>query len=163
MSAVVDIRKGLEGVVADTTSLSLVDGEVGRLYYRGYPVEALAQKRFAEVVHLLVFGALPDPEQLARLEEFLWRAGQLPASLAASLRSLASHGAHPMATLQAITPLLALEPPADGLAARPISRRASSSRHACRRRSRWFMRSVRGGRRRRIPSRDTTVSVTCIS
>ena len=115
MSAVVDIRKGLEGVVADTTSLSLVDGEVGRLYYRGYPIEALAQKRFAEVVHLLVFGALPDPEQLARLEEFLWRAGQLPESLATSLRDLARYGAHPMATLQAIAPLLALEPPADML------------------------------------------------
>jgi len=115
MSAVVDIRKGLEGVVADTTSLSLVDGEVGRLYYRGYPIEALVQRRFAEVVHLLVFGALPDPAQLARLEEFLWRAGHLPESLAASLRDLARHVAHPMATLQAITPLLALEPPADVL------------------------------------------------
>jgi citrate synthase len=36
MSAVVDIKKGLEGVVVDSTSISLVDGEAGRLYYRGW-------------------------------------------------------------------------------------------------------------------------------
>jgi len=39
MNAVVDIKKGLEGVVVDSTSTSLVDGEAGRLYYRGYPIE----------------------------------------------------------------------------------------------------------------------------
>ena len=30
MNAVVDIKKGLEGVVVDSTSISLVDGEAGR-------------------------------------------------------------------------------------------------------------------------------------
>jgi citrate synthase len=111
MSAVVEIRKGLEGVIADSTALSLVDGEAGRLYYRGYPVETLARMRFPEVVHLLVFGELPDPQRLAAFEDFLWRAGRLPARLAATVRTLATHGEHPMATLQGITPLLASEPP----------------------------------------------------
>ncbi|MEJ1965346.1 MAG: citrate/2-methylcitrate synthase [Gammaproteobacteria bacterium] len=111
MSAVVEIRKGLEGVVADSTALSLVDGEGGRLYYRGYPVEMLAQRPFVEGVHLLVFGDLPGSSQLAAFEEFLWQAGQLPTRLASALRELARQGEHPMATLQAITPLLASEPP----------------------------------------------------
>jgi citrate synthase len=115
MSEVVEIRKGLEGVVADTTALSLVDGERGRLYYRGLPVETLAQGRFAAAVHLLVFGELPNPAQLARLEDFLWHAGRLPAAIVASLRQLTTHDAHPMATLQAITPLLATEPPTESL------------------------------------------------
>lgn len=115
MSASVEIRKGLEGVVADTTSLSLVDGEVGRLYYRGYPIESLAQHRFAEVMHLLVFGDWPDEAKLAQVEEFLWQAGQLPASVLASLRELPIHDAHPMAALQAITPLLAQGAPANAL------------------------------------------------
>lgn len=109
--SVVEIRKGLEGVVADSTELSLVDGEAGRLYYRGYPVETLARKGFAEVVHLLLFGELPEAARLAAFEDFLLRAGQLPAGLAASVRQLAAHGEHPMAALQAITPLLAVEPP----------------------------------------------------
>lgn len=111
MNAALDIRKGLEGVIADTTAICLVEGEPGRLYYRGQPIEALVQRRFAEVMHLVVFGELPDAARLAHVEEYLWHAGRLPRELAASLRELARHGAHPMATLQAITPLLALDPP----------------------------------------------------
>ena len=49
MNAAMDIRKGLEGVIADTTTIALVDGEPGRLYYRGHAIEALVQRRFAEV------------------------------------------------------------------------------------------------------------------
>lgn len=111
MTAAIEIRKGLEGVVADTTSTSLVDGEAGALYYRGYPIESLVRYHFAEVVHLIVFGELPNARRLAEVEEYLWQAGRLPPEIAVSLRELARHGAHPMATLQAITSLLALEPP----------------------------------------------------
>ncbi|HEY6643154.1 citrate/2-methylcitrate synthase [Povalibacter sp.] len=105
------VHKGLEGVIVDTTSTSLVDGEAGALYYRGYPIETLVQYRFAEVLHLIVFGELPDARRLGEVEEYLWQAGRLPAEIAATLRALARNGAHPMATLQAIAPLLALEPP----------------------------------------------------
>src|SRR5688572_16903568 len=56
MSEAVQIRKGLEGVVADTTSVSLVDGEAGRLYYRGHAVASLVDRHFTEVMHLIVFG-----------------------------------------------------------------------------------------------------------
>lgn len=109
------VHKGLEGVIADTTSVSLVDGEAGRLYYRGYPIEELARRRFAEVMHLVVFGALPDAERLEEVEDYLWVAGRLPPELAASVRQIARHGEHPMATLQSIAPLLALDPPAISL------------------------------------------------
>jgi signal transduction histidine kinase len=34
MSAVVDVKQGLEGVLTDTSALSLVDGDRGRLHYR---------------------------------------------------------------------------------------------------------------------------------
>lgn len=115
MSESTQIRKGLEGVVADTTAVSLVDGEAGRLYYRGYPVESLVRKRFAAAMHLVVFGELPGTARLEEVEDYLWIAGRLPPELATSLRQLARHGEHPMATLQAITPLLALDPPAISL------------------------------------------------
>lgn len=105
------INKGLDGVVVNTTSVSHVDGEAGRLYYRGEPIETLATKRFAEVMHLVVFGELPDAQRLDEVEEYLWEAGRLPPEFVATLRQLARHGAHPMATLQAVAPLLALEPP----------------------------------------------------
>jgi citrate synthase len=111
MNAVVDIKKGLEGVVVDSTSISLVDGEGGRLYYRGYPIEKLVQRPFSAVAYLVVFGELPHAAQLAEFEEFLWDAGRLPAGLVTALTHLASLGGHPMATLQALTPLMALEAP----------------------------------------------------
>jgi citrate synthase len=111
MSDAIEIRKGLEGVIADTTTTSLVDGNRGRLYYRGYSIEALIDQPFAAVVDLLVFGELPSPARLSEVEDYLWHAGHLPPELAVTLRELARHGAHPMATLQAIVGLLALEPP----------------------------------------------------
>ena len=115
MSESTHVHKGLEGVIADTTSVSLVDGEAGRLYYRGYAVETLVNKRFAEVMHLVVFGELPDAERLDEVEEYLWVAGRLPPDLARTLRQIARHGEHPMATLQSIASLLAIEPPAISL------------------------------------------------
>jgi citrate synthase len=112
MNAVVDIKKGLEGVVVDSTSISLVDGEAGRLYYRGHPIERLVKSPFAAVAHLVVFGEMPDAARLSEFEQFLWDAGRLPASLAAALEQLSRLGGHPMATLQSLVPLLAAEPPA---------------------------------------------------
>jgi len=112
MNAVIDIKKGLEGVVVDNTATSLVDGDAGRLYYRGYTIESLVKHRFAAVAHLLVFGELPAAARLQQFEEFLWEAGRLPASLGAAIEQLSALKGHPMATLQAIMPLLAIEPPA---------------------------------------------------
>jgi citrate synthase len=112
MNAVVDIKKGLEGVIVDSTSISLVDGDAGRLYYRGYPIEKLVKSPFAAVAHLVVFGELPDEARLTEFEQFLWDAGRLPAAIVTALEQLGRLGGHPMATLQALVPLLASEPPA---------------------------------------------------
>src|ERR1700722_6280396 len=101
MNAVVDIKKGLEGVVVDSTSISLVDGDAGRLYYRGLPIEKLVQHPFAAVAHLVLFGDLPDEARRQKFEDFLWSAGRLPAELADALRKLEQLHGHPMATLQA--------------------------------------------------------------
>ncbi|HET7626908.1 MAG TPA: citrate synthase/methylcitrate synthase [Bacillales bacterium] len=52
-----DFRPGLEGVIAAETSLSLIDGEAGKLLYRGLPAGELAGKRsFEEVAHFLWSG-----------------------------------------------------------------------------------------------------------
>ncbi|HSZ09584.1 MAG TPA: citrate/2-methylcitrate synthase [Steroidobacteraceae bacterium] len=111
MNAVVDIKKGLEGVVVDSTSISLVDGEAGRLYYRGQAIEKLVKHPFSAVAHLVVFGELPAAAQLTEFEDFLWDAGRLPAGLVSALQQLAALGGHPMATLQAAMPLMASAAP----------------------------------------------------
>jgi citrate synthase len=106
-----EIKKGLEGVVADTTAVSHVDGELGKLYYRGHTVESLSQRQFAEVAHLIAFGELPSASRLSDFEEYLRHAGQLPDSIIALLAPLAKTKAHPMEVLQSITSLLTIDAP----------------------------------------------------
>ncbi|TSB47561.1 citrate synthase/methylcitrate synthase [Alkalicoccobacillus porphyridii] len=57
--------KGLEGVVAAHTAISHVDGNKGKLLYRGYDAGELARtKSFEEVAYLLLNGELPSNQQL---------------------------------------------------------------------------------------------------
>ena len=66
-----DIKKGLAGVVVDTTSVSKVNPDTNSLLYRGYPVQELAEKcSFEEVAYLLWYGELPTDTQLAAFEKF---------------------------------------------------------------------------------------------
>ncbi|MBD2763439.1 bifunctional 2-methylcitrate synthase/citrate synthase [Kocuria sp. cx-116] len=61
-----EIRKGLAGVVADTTAVSKVNAETNSLLYRGYPVQELAAKCSPEQVALLLWtGELPTDDELA--------------------------------------------------------------------------------------------------
>lgn len=65
-----NVKKGLEGAVVDTTSISKVTPETNSLIYRGYPVQELAENcRFEEVAYLLWNGELPNKAQLADFEK----------------------------------------------------------------------------------------------
>ncbi|MGO3139845.1 MAG: bifunctional 2-methylcitrate synthase/citrate synthase [Galactobacter sp.] len=65
-----EIKKGLAGVVVDTTAVSKVNPETNSLLYRGYPVQDLAaQKSFEEVALLLWNGELPSEAELAEFVE----------------------------------------------------------------------------------------------
>jgi citrate synthase len=49
-----------------TSAITFIDGDAGLLYYRGYPIEQLAEKSdFLEVSYLLLNGELPDAMQKA--------------------------------------------------------------------------------------------------
>lgn len=75
-------RGGLEDVIACTTEICSIDGQGGRLVYRGYDVTDLAGRvSFEEVAHLLWTGALPGPTELAALRSGLQRAMHLPAGV----------------------------------------------------------------------------------
>ncbi|MDR2566926.1 MAG: bifunctional 2-methylcitrate synthase/citrate synthase [Bifidobacteriaceae bacterium] len=65
-----EIRKGLYGVIVDTTAVSSVNPETNSLLYRGYPVQELAEKcSFEEVAYLLWNGELPTGAQLEVFSE----------------------------------------------------------------------------------------------
>ena len=55
---------GYADTAAYQSGITFVDGEAGRLYFRGYPVEQLATSHsFLEVAYLLMYGELPSPQQ----------------------------------------------------------------------------------------------------
>ncbi|MBX9743354.1 MAG: citrate synthase [Chthoniobacterales bacterium] len=71
--------KGLEGIIANATSLSDVRGQEGRLIYQGYNIDELAGKvSFEEVIHLLWYGTLPTAAQLLALHQELANQRELP-------------------------------------------------------------------------------------
>jgi len=53
-----------------TSAITFIDGDAGLLYYRGYPIEQLAeQSDFIEVCYLLKFGELPNAQQKAAFKQ----------------------------------------------------------------------------------------------
>ncbi len=82
-------RGGLEDVVACTTEICAIDGQHGRLVYRGYDVgDLVGRVSFEEVTHLLWTGGLPDAEDLRDLRAGLCSAGCLPDGVVELLRVL---------------------------------------------------------------------------
>jgi citrate synthase len=70
---------GLEGVSLGPTEIALVDGENGRLIYRGHDAEQLAQDvSFEEVAFLLWEGRLPEGEELTELRRGLAESMEVP-------------------------------------------------------------------------------------
>lgn len=66
-----EIKKGLAGVVVDTTAISKVNPDTNSLLYRGYPVQDLAARLPFESVALLLWnGELPTDEELADFQRF---------------------------------------------------------------------------------------------
>jgi len=95
-----EIKRGLEGVVVDTTSISLVDGEAGVLSYRGVSIDDLVDAPFGEVAALVVDDQRSD--QLAREASAHAELSDRERALVLSL----PREAHPMHVLQGVTPLL---------------------------------------------------------
>src|SRR3954447_22264862 len=49
------------------SAITYIDGDLGVLEYRGYPIEQLAERStYLEVAYLLLFGELPSEDELAR-------------------------------------------------------------------------------------------------
>src|SRR5258707_12507336 len=70
--------KGLEGIVATSSSICWIDGDAGVLSYRGIEIHQLAERStFEETTYLLWFGKLPNAAQLAEFTANLSTARKL--------------------------------------------------------------------------------------
>jgi len=79
-TATATYKDGLEDVIAARSAICRVDGEAGRLYYRGYEVADLVRAAsFEDVTHLLWFGELPSAAERAGFIARLVEARPLPA------------------------------------------------------------------------------------
>lgn len=85
-------EKGLAGITAADSALSFIDGDEGRLLYRGYDIHALAgQGSFAEALYLLWYGELPTRTALIVFEGLLAQERRLPSQVEAVLRAIPAH------------------------------------------------------------------------
>jgi citrate synthase len=84
----VEFKRGLEDVIAATSSICTVDGTAGKLRYRGYDIDDLARhSSFEEVTYLLWFGDLPRSGDLDRFSRDLAGARAVPAPVLNALQA----------------------------------------------------------------------------
>ena len=111
MSTVTHAPKGLEGVVATTSSICYIDGDQGVLAYRGIDIHDLADNsNFEETCYLLWFGRLPKRNELRELRERLAEERKLDASIVNLLRVAPKH-ALPMDVLRTAVSALSFYDP----------------------------------------------------
>jgi citrate synthase len=97
----IEIERGLAGVVVTATRLSRVDGEAGQLIIAGFPLEELAPKAsFEEVLYLLWNDRLPNAQELEALKSVLASYRSLPSATVSVLRAAAERKLSPMDALR---------------------------------------------------------------
>lgn len=93
--------QGFVNTSATKSAITFIDGDQGILRYRGYPIEDLAEKKsFLEVAHLLIYGELPDQNQLGDFDSLIRRHTLLHEDLKDFFRAF-PQSAHPMAVISA--------------------------------------------------------------
>ncbi|NEO87495.1 MAG: citrate synthase [Spirulina sp. SIO3F2] len=99
---------GLENVPAAESSISFVDGQQGRLEYRGIPIEELAKKStFIETAYLLIWGQLPTSEQLTAFKTEIRYHRRIKYRIRDMMKCFPETG-HPMDSLQTSAAALGL-------------------------------------------------------
>lgn len=91
---------GLAGIVVGDTTICTVGKEGLGLTYRGYDIHDLAKyASFEEVAYLLIYGVLPDRNELQAYKEKLIMLRELPAALKLALENIPGN-ANPMDVLR---------------------------------------------------------------
>ena len=104
-------KAGLEDVIAARSAICQVDGEQGRLYYRGYEIGELANAlSFEQATALLWHGELPSAAESAEFAARLEAARGLPPAVADLLQSL-PRDTHPLDALRTAVSLAATRDP----------------------------------------------------
>jgi citrate synthase len=127
-----ELKRGLEGVLVAESELSFIDGDAGKLVYRGYTIEDLARNAsYEEVVYLLWHGELPTREELESFRETMAAERELADGVHETVRELAEQDEDPMAALRTIvSDFSAYDADADGF--ENVTDDEANIRKACR-------------------------------
>ncbi len=100
--------KGLEGIVATTSSICFIDGDAGVLSYRGIDIHELAEhSSFEEICYLLWYGKLPSADELKNFSAELAHSRSLDPKILDLLRSVPT-SAVPMEVLRTAVSLCSI-------------------------------------------------------
>ncbi len=100
------IDPGYKNTGSCKSAITFLDGEKGVLRYRGYSIEELAEKAdFLEVAYLLIFGELPNKEQLVKFHADIKEESHVDEEMKKILDSFPK-SAHPMGVLSSLTSAL---------------------------------------------------------
>ena len=104
----ITLDDGYANTGSTTSAITYVDGEKGILRYRGYPIEALAERcDFTETAYLLIHGELPSPDELENFRANV-RGHTLLHEGMKTIFAGFPPDAHPMAILSAVVGALAI-------------------------------------------------------
>ncbi len=102
----ITLDEGFVNTGSTTSSITYLDGELGILRYRGYPIEVLAANcDFVEVSYLLIYGELPTSEQLDVFRSSIRRHTMLHEDMRSFYNGF-PRDAHPMAILSSVVSAL---------------------------------------------------------
>ncbi len=120
-----EVKVGLQDVVIATSGICSIDGQAGKLIYRGYDIHDLAREStFEEVVYLLWHGRLPTRAELAEHEEQLAANRAVPSEILDLLKRLPPPQ-HPMESLRtAVSALSLYDPEAEDMSEEANRRKA---------------------------------------
>ncbi|MEM9273546.1 MAG: citrate synthase [Cyanobacteria bacterium P01_F01_bin.143] len=103
-----EYKPGLEGIPATKSSISYVDGQSGILEYRGIRIEDLtAESSFLETAYLLIWGKLPNPEELKDFQQDILYHRRIKYRIRDMMKCFPESG-HPMDALQTSAAALGL-------------------------------------------------------
>ena len=96
------IDPGFTSTASCESSITYIDGDRGECFYRGYPMDELAEKStFLEVTHLLWNGSLPNKEEWFEFRETIKTHTMVHEQMKSFFNGF-RRGSHPMAILTSV-------------------------------------------------------------
>jgi citrate synthase len=105
-TGLITLDLGYKNTGATLSNITYLDGDKGELFYRGYPIEQIAEKsNFTEVMYLLLQGELPTQEQFGQFQKNINKYNYVAEEMKKIIDAF-PRSAHPMGVLSTLTSAL---------------------------------------------------------